>query len=559
MTVTPLNASSRLRVQGQEASTFPFFLGAPRSGTTLFRAIFDYHPDMAVPDESNFVPVLGRSRNRYERPYGFAASALLNDLFRQRSFRRWGLSQDRVREAFDTHPPADYPDAVRALFGLYAEAQGKSRYADKTPQYVMSIPLLAELFPEAKFIHIIRDGRDVALSALDVDFGPRGIGSAALSWKDFVGEGRQAGERLGTRYCEVRYEEILESPESTLASLCEFIDLAFDPAMLRYFERSEKIAAPAAWSRRHVLLPPTKGLRDWRTQMPPRDVGIFESLAGDLLEELGYERAAQGSSARVRLRSRGAVLGRSLRRLGRSARKSATKRVVKESAPIRLLDRAPGDRQEVVSFLLAEEAGKNPEVMSFREQCLGNRLLQLEQVGAWIADWAEENSADGQAGTLEYLPADSWPLRKPAPQGGVLDRLRLLGARLADIYGWEQSQASTFVLAGVVPLVPAIREDTVGGVPISATTRIVLEIDPVVTPRELVKHYKRVRARVAQDATGGVTGKQCKLAVFVAGRSDAWPDLMEGWNKEFPKWSYAEVARFQRDAVSARRALMAPW
>src|SRR3954449_717520 len=91
--------------RSHEPLIFPFFVGAGRSGTTLVRAIFDAHPDMAVPDESNFVSVLGRMRARYDGSDGFARTLFLNDLFEQRRFRRWRLSKEDVQLAFDIHPP----------------------------------------------------------------------------------------------------------------------------------------------------------------------------------------------------------------------------------------------------------------------------------------------------------------------------------------------------------------------------------------------------------------------------------------------------------------------
>lgn len=547
--------------QVQRPPIFPFFVGAPRSGTTLFRAIFDFHPGMAVPDESNFVPILGRSRSRYERPYGFAADALVEDLLRQRSFRRWGLTRDHVRNEFDAHPPRDYPDAIRGLFALFAQRQGKSRYADKTPRYILDIPLLAELFPEAKFIHIIRDGRDVALSVLDVDFGARSVGAAALSWKDFVKSGRESGRRLGSRYCEINYEDVLKDPEATIAPLCGFVDLQFDPAMLRYFERSERITAPAEWSRRHVLLPPTKGLRDWRSQMSGRDVVMFEALAGDMLEELGYERSVPQIPAPVLIRARAEVIGREARRFIRGARLPKTTPSGRGTAkPAPLLASPRSDRQEVLSFLLAREASMRGDVQAFRREVLDGRLLTLDGVPSWVMDEDGQTGTGTPAGILEYLGAEAWPLRQRTIEGGSLERLRLLGAGLSDVYGWEPAQATSFVLTGLSPLVPAIRCATVGGVPSSSTLRIVLAVDPVTSPRDLASYYKRARARETQDRSGSVTRKQLKLAAFVAERSEqSWPELMEAWNRNFPRSRYSDTKGFQRDAVSARRALLDPY
>src|SRR6478609_843574 len=345
--------------RSDEPSIFPFFVGAPRSGTTLVRAIFNAHPDMAVPDESNFVSILARGRRRYDGSDGFAASLFLNDLFEQRRFRRWRLSKEDVQIAFDGHPPMDLAEAVRTVFALYARRNGKTRYGDKTPSYVLHVSMLADLFPESRFIHVIRDGRDVALSMLDVDFGPRSIGGAAQLWKAHVQAGRDAGHRLGpSRYQEIRYEDLLEDPETAVTSLCGFIDLPFNPEMLRYFERSETITSPAAWSRRHLALPPTKGLRDWRAQMSRRDADLFDVLAGDLLAELGYERTVAGPRTMARIRARAEVSGRQLRRLTQRSRKARAdgKRSEGSTAPPPFVQEARHDRQKVMSLLVANEA-----------------------------------------------------------------------------------------------------------------------------------------------------------------------------------------------------------
>jgi Sulfotransferase family len=540
---------------------FPFFIGAPRSGTTLIRAIFNAHSDMAIPDETNFIPILGALRGRYERPDGFVTSAFINDLFRQRSFRRWEMTRDYVRSVFDARTPHDYADAVRILFALFARRNGKSRYGDKTPRYIRDIPLLAELFPEARFIHIIRDGRDVALSILDVDFGPRTVASAALSWKALVTEGRGAGVKLGSRYSEVRYEDILSDPEKIIASMCELIDLPFDPAMLRYFEHSEEITAPAAWSRRHVRMPPTKGLRDWRSQMSHKEVATFEALAGDLLETLGYERVQPVTSMGAAMRAHARVLARDIRQLARRVRIPLNKRGGEGAVPVApLLSSRPSGRQEIVSFLLAQEATTQADVKAFRVEFLQGRLLRLQDVTAWVRQHAKEAAAETHCGILEYLGREAWPLREPIAEGGVLDRLRLLGSDLAQRYGWHPAQATTFVLSGLSPIVSRIRSTAVGSVPFSSTLRIVLEVDPIVTPRDLAAHYRRARARETQGRRADATDKQYALALFVAEHAGLdWVELTRIWNGDFPDSAYKDAEAFQREAVSARRKLLDPY
>lgn len=142
---------------------FPFIVGRGRFGTSLLRAMLDSHPEMAIPRESHFVVTLGLARERYQTTTGLNTDMLLQDLVGHYGFQRLGLSPHEVTTSFLALPPDSLVDAIRRVFAMYAQSQGKSRYGDKTPGYVMSMELLADLFPESRFIHVIRDGRDVSL------------------------------------------------------------------------------------------------------------------------------------------------------------------------------------------------------------------------------------------------------------------------------------------------------------------------------------------------------------------------------------------------------------
>lgn len=290
------------------AQPFPFLVGRGRSGTTLLRSIFDSHPEMAIPDESHFLIGLSRRRRRYERVDGFAVDAFVGDVSKRPGFRSMEIPVEVLQADLRSRTPADYPEAVRRIYAIYARRHGKSRYGDKTPIHVMKLPQLAGLFPEARFVHIIRDGRDVADSYLDVAWGPDDVVEAALLWKRAVEAGRRGGRALGPhRYREVRYEDLVEDPEGTVQDLCRFVELRFDPVMLRYYERAGEVAGKMGMpeARRSLYLPPTRGIRDWRTQMRNVDVVAFEAVSGALLEELGYERGAPAPGVAARLRARG--------------------------------------------------------------------------------------------------------------------------------------------------------------------------------------------------------------------------------------------------------------
>jgi Sulfotransferase family len=302
---------------------FPFIVARGRSGTTLLRAMFDSHPDMAVPPESHFLVTMGLRRRRFERDGGLDVDRFVEDLTREYGFRRWALDPKAVRQRLSGTHAATYADAMRDVFALYAEEHGKTRYAEKTPMNVMHIPFLARVFPEARFIHLIRDGRDVALSYLDTDFGVESVGESAIYWRRFVRKGRRDGERLGLRYREVRYEELLADPEHILRSLCAFMELPYDSAMLTYHRQADRILETTSHREHHesLRLPPTRGLRDWRTQMNDRSLALFEALAGDLLDQVGYERGAEAIPASIRLKAAGVRITTFARRLQRRAAK----------------------------------------------------------------------------------------------------------------------------------------------------------------------------------------------------------------------------------------------
>src|ERR671911_14072 len=200
-----------------------------------------------------------------------------------------------------------YPTFLNRVFGLYGKINNKPLVGNKTSGYVRRIPALHALWPKAKFVHIIRDGRDVCLSVLNWKKAERTAGryasweedpvsTTALWWERKVRKGREDGAALGPGlYHEMHYEALVEDPQRECERLCEFLGVPYYDAMIRFHEGRERVepgrGAKSAWLR------VTSGLRDWRTEMCTGDVECFEAAAGDLLEELGYERAVPNPSS----------------------------------------------------------------------------------------------------------------------------------------------------------------------------------------------------------------------------------------------------------------------
>lgn len=279
---------------------YAFVVGCPRSGTTLLQRMLDHHPMLAMANDTHFIPKVVDPAGA-DVPF---SPEIASRVLAYHRFPRLGLGEDAVWRAAEGS--LTYAQFVRALYAEFAARRGKPLAGEKTPDYVRHLPLLGRLFPRARVIHIIRDGRDVALSTLQwarPDKGPgrfplwreEPVAVCALWWRWQVTTGRSDGRDAGSRYREVRYEDLVTHPSDTVATLCRFLDLPFASQMLVCNAREERRrpgrSAKTAW------LPPTPGLRDWRTQMRERDVALFEALAGDLLSTLGYERATGAPSA----------------------------------------------------------------------------------------------------------------------------------------------------------------------------------------------------------------------------------------------------------------------
>ncbi|MDQ3962331.1 MAG: sulfotransferase [Actinomycetota bacterium] len=264
----------------------PFFIvGSARSGTTLLRLMLNAHANVAVPPESRFITELWTGTDVVE------IGSFLRALDNHPRFQTWDLPISAVRDELEGREQVPYADAISAAYRAYTRVHGKQRWGDKTPRYVEHITFLSSLWADARFIHLIRDGRDVALSYADVPFGPKTVGRAARLWARRVKTGCDSGRALPKgRYLEVNYEDVVDDAEGEIKDICDFLDLDFDPGMLDYTERARGSVLPrASMYNPNVVKPPSK-TRSWRESMDPRRVEAFEAVAGDVLSELGYER-----------------------------------------------------------------------------------------------------------------------------------------------------------------------------------------------------------------------------------------------------------------------------
>jgi hypothetical protein len=320
------NATARAILVGRgddfDSDPMPFIVGAPRSGTTLLRMLLDAHHSLSIPLETAFLPgvfdlavEMGANPDREEMRTRFHAL-----LTRFPTWRSLGVDADDFRRALGELEPFDLTRGLRAFYRLCAG--GKPRVGDKTPGYARHLPVVEALLPESHFIHLVRDGRDVYLSARDAPWSmarhwfPFGIDPETLAaqWRDDILLCRRLAV-TSRRFLELRYEDLIADPPGQLERVCRFIGLRYEGEMLRYSDRvpdrdlEHTLAALEGYLGPYARRPEARGELDrwvernrplampvdpaqsgrWRRQMGAGDVEAFEAVAGDALARYGYE------------------------------------------------------------------------------------------------------------------------------------------------------------------------------------------------------------------------------------------------------------------------------
>jgi sulfotransferase family protein len=282
------------------SNPFVFIVGCPRSGTTLLQRIVNAHPAIAITPETHWITRFFE-KGKGLTPEGMVTRKLVSRLFEQTEIAHLNVGREQLLAMIPRDRPVSYASFVTSIFDSYGKAQGKAVVGDKTPGYIRSMNTLHSLWPEARFVHLIRDGRDVYLSTrhrplnnpkpgIFDAWGEEPAATAALWWEINVRAGRTTAKSLDPGlYYEMRYESLVAHPREECSRLCDFLGFPFDEAMLRFHE--DRARFDPGLDQNRVGLPVTPGLRDWQSQMPAEEVERFEATAGELLDELSYHRA----------------------------------------------------------------------------------------------------------------------------------------------------------------------------------------------------------------------------------------------------------------------------
>jgi hypothetical protein len=262
-----------------------FVIGHARSGTSVLTTLIRKHLRIAFGTESQFIVRLAKRSAAFgDLAIGANRRRFVETLSTERFFARTGANYGFVLDVnavVDASVKGTYRSVLDAVFGQLAAHMRYHRWGDKTPEYALHLPVLYGLYPDASFIHVIRDGRDVALSVFERQFGAKNVCIAARHWLKYL----EAVERFRrthpeARVLDVRYEDLLEQPERVFESLIDFLHIS----------DSDGLSSRIGYALRDELK--AGNSQKWKTRFNPDEQRRFEAVSGAALERYGYERVA---------------------------------------------------------------------------------------------------------------------------------------------------------------------------------------------------------------------------------------------------------------------------
>ena len=288
----------------------PFFILAnPRSGSSLFRIICDCNSQLSVPPESGFLvwwsSKYGTVTAEELADFNFL-EVLVSDILSSKKIETWGLEKQVLLQYIVEHSPENYAEVASLVYYFQAGIRDKKpkRWGDKNNYYIHHLAELVTLYPKAKFIHLVRDGRDVACSYKNLKkidsnspYFPHLTDEIEAIAHEWSGNNRKIAAFLKgidtENVLQVRYEDLLLDLKATSEVVCSFLEVNFDETMLRYYELNAKNAIEPAktldWKKKTLQQPDTSKIGQYKAQLTSEELKTFHAVAQTTLSTYHYE------------------------------------------------------------------------------------------------------------------------------------------------------------------------------------------------------------------------------------------------------------------------------
>jgi hypothetical protein len=277
-----------------------FILGRPRSGTTLLRTLFDAHPNVATPIECAFIMNMS---NKYGKITHWTSDDLLSfyeDVQKHIKFDTWNIDLERLkRDLLSCEGECTFQTICKVVYLDYVSLFPKEEIkwiGDKNPVYATYTPLMLKLFPEAKFIHLLRDPRDNIISLKNVDFEGPFTALLAYRWQHSARKLHYIKKKHKSQFYTIRYEDLVKEPQKYYREMCDFLSLPYYDHVFEFYKKQEEAIKQFKTDKimkyhKSLLNPINTGKVDlWKTQLPDRDIRIAEFVCGRWTKRYGYER-----------------------------------------------------------------------------------------------------------------------------------------------------------------------------------------------------------------------------------------------------------------------------
>lgn len=290
-----------LTIEEIEKIPFVFIVGRGRSGTTLLQTILDAHPNVMLPLESRFIIHLKTNYFKIKNWTPRLIDALVKDLYKEKKFDRlWRVEEAVLHKKLNSLPlnRISFSIICKILYLSYPSLFKKQQIqiiGDKNPLYSIYIEELKEVFPDAKFVHLIRDYRDNIVSYKQVFELEKSIALMAIGWKIYNRSIDASKAKRPDLFYTLRYEDLVTFPEKYLKEICQFLNLNFEPEMLNYRKKlnEDKNKLPKKeLEHYHPNLQKaitTSQIDKWKTILTPRELALAEFIAGEYGLKYGYQ------------------------------------------------------------------------------------------------------------------------------------------------------------------------------------------------------------------------------------------------------------------------------
>jgi len=275
-------------------SCIPFFIiGSGRSGNTLLRSILSGSPNISIPPESYRLPFSIKKFHIYNnRDWPEIVAAVLEEFKSCKEFYTWDINLETVQSRLENidESKRTLSNIFDELYCTYSEKHNpeSQKWGDKTPMNTLYLDWIKSAFPQSKFVHIIRDGRDVVSSYLKMERYPT-ISEAAKRWSSSVSLAQIFGSKIGNNYMEIRYEDLVEDPEKEINEVCSFLDIHYHSEMLEQTSQVDKLGDTDKPHHSNLSKPiSTESIGKWKDHFSSGEQEKLTKLLHKHLLHLGY-------------------------------------------------------------------------------------------------------------------------------------------------------------------------------------------------------------------------------------------------------------------------------